>query len=296
MKMQTYLQFQCTHCGNLIPWSLTKADLGLTDTEEPADGKVYPYDKCVCGKGKFIQCINKKTQLITKKTSFVSQSIKDKINNAVYKKLPIVLIHPNPKQPRRFFDKKALHSLAESINSFGLLEDIMVRKATSSESYEIVMGERRWRASLMAGLTEISCKIVSLTDEEVKIISLIENLQRENLTEVEEAFSFKEFTDRGYAVHELGDILGKFTERVAGKLKLLSTQQFIKFQEERINELIKDNENLKAGLVSLQEKRGKKFESKILHSKTELLNFINEGWEFVALIGKKEFLVRREII
>jgi ParB-like chromosome segregation protein Spo0J len=122
----------------------------------------------------------------------------------------------------------------------------------------------------------------------------VENVQRENLTAVEEAFSFKEYIDRGISVNAVGNSLGRLTDRVADKLKLLSTPQYIEFQEERINELTRDNENLRTTLLSLQKRLQKKFESKILSSPQELLTFINQGWEFVARLSSEEFLVRRE--
>jgi ParB/RepB/Spo0J family partition protein len=271
-------------------------DIGISDREEPQDGKIYPYEKCVCGQGQFVQCVDRQSRPAFEEPAHIDRNIKKKIDQARYEKLPLHIIHPNPKQPRRFFDKIALQSLADSIASIGLLEDILVREDSASQGYEIVTGERRWRAAQMAGLPTISCKVVPLMDEEAKILSLVENLQRENLTEVEEAFSFKEFTDRGISVNEVGNALGKLTDRVAGKLKLLSTQQYIKFQEERIQELTRDNDNLKAGMLSLQNRIQKKYESRILQSKDDLLPFINEGWELVAQLLSEEFLVRRELM
>jgi len=223
-------------------------------------------------------------------------TVKNKIDRARYEKLPLHVVHPNPKQPRRFFDKVALQSLADSIATIGLLEDILVREDTSRGGYEIVLGERRWRASQLAGLETISCKVVAITDEETKLLSLVENLQRENLTEVEEAFSFKEYIDRGLSVQEVGNGLGKLSDRVAGKLKLLNTQYYIKFQEARIQELVRDNENLKAGLSALQRRMNHKYVSSILKSQEELLQCINDGWEFVAQLSSGEFLVRKEVI
>lgn len=295
MNIREHILFRCSHCGGRIPWQLTRSDIGISDLEEPQGGKIYPYEKCACGQGKFVQCIDRRSIPAIEEPTHIDRDIKNKIDCARYEKLPLHLIHPNPKQPRKFFDKIALQSLAESIASIGLLEDILVRGNSASGGYEIVMGERRWRAAQIAGLQTISCKIVPLMDEETKILSLVENLQRENLTEVEEAFSFKEFTDGGTSASELGNSLGKLTDRVAGKLKLLSTQQYIKFQEERIQELTRDNDNLKAGILSLQNRIQKKYESRIVQSNDDLLTHINEGWEFVTQLLSEEFLVRREL-
>lgn len=295
MHIRDHILFHCNHCGRPIPWQLTQADIGLADREEPRHGKTYPYEKCVCGQGKFVQCVDRRFQA-QPETACIDSTVKKKVDDAQYEHLPLSIIHPNPRQPRRFFDKVALQSLADSIATIGLLEDILVRKDAKAGGYEIVMGERRWRAALIAGLPAISCKIVELRDEEAKLLSLVENLQRENLTAVEEAFSFKEYIDRGVSVNEVGNSLGKLTDRVAGKLKLLSTQQYIEFQEERIRELTRDKENLQAGLLSLQNRIQKKYDSRILLSRDELLPFINEGWELVTQFSSEEFLVRRELI
>ena len=294
MPIYDHALFHCNHCGSPIPWQLTTADIGLAEQEEPRHGKMYPYEKCVCGQGKFIRCIDGRLKSIPEEPQGIDPTVKKKVDQARYEHLPVSIIYPNPKQPRRFFDKVALQSLADSIATLGLLEDILVRKNADSGGYEIVMGERRWRAAQIAGLKTISCKIVALQDDEAKILSLVENLQRENLTAVEEAFSFKDYIDRGVSVSEVGRSLGKLTDRVAGKLKLLSTQQYIEFQEERIAELIRDKENLQAGLLSLRSRVQKKYESRILPTQDELLRFIDGGWEFVAQLVSEEFLVRRE--
>ena len=296
MPIGDHIFFHCNHCGSPIPWQLTPADIGLADQEEPRHGKTYPYEKCACGQGKFVRCADSRSGLQPETPSYIDSRVKKKVDCARYEHLPVGVIHPNPKQPRRFFDKVALQSLADSIATLGLLEDILVRKNAKSGGYEIVMGERRWRAAQIAGLPTISCKIVELHDEEAKILSLVENLQRENLTAVEEAFSFKEYTDRGISVNEVGNSLGKLTDRVAGKLKLLSTKQYIEFQEERIEELTRDKENLQAGLRALQNRIQKKYESRIILSKEELLPLINAGWELIAQLASDEFLVRRELI
>jgi ParB/RepB/Spo0J family partition protein len=294
MPIGNHISFQCDHCGGRIPWQLNRSDIGLSDREEPRHRKTYPYEKCVCGGGKFVRCVFRHSEPLPDEPAATNTDVKKKVDSARYEHLPLRVIHPNPKQPRRFFDKVALQSLADSLATVGLLEDILVRKDPKAEGFEIVMGERRWRAAQIAGLPVISCKIVELQDDEAKILSLVENVQRENLTAVEEAFSFKEYIDRGISVNAVGNSLGRLTDRVAGKLKLLSTPQYIEFQEERIQELTRDNENLRTTLLSLQKRLQKKFESKILSSPQELLTFINQGWEFVARLSSEEFLVRRE--
>jgi ParB/RepB/Spo0J family partition protein len=300
MEISDQFLFRCTHCGNRIPWRLVKSDVGIAAGDEPEGGKVYPFEKCSCGWGKFIQCENQAHPQGLKKrghrdTTVPDTTVRDKINRAEYRKLPLASVHPNPKQPRKFFDKVALQSLADSIATIGQLEDILVRADAKGDGYEIILGERRWRATQLAALETISTKIVALTDAEAKIISLVENLQREDLTDVEEAFSFKEFVDRGMSAQEVGDSLGKLTDRVADKLRLLSTPHYVQFQEERIRELTKDNEDLKTALRGLQGAGTRKYTSRILKTNAELLEAVNDGWELVAQLGSGEFLVRSDL-
>lgn len=295
MKIAEHYVFRCTNCGKKIPWPLSKTDIGIADWEEPTGGSLYPYEKCWCGWGKFIRCEGLEA-LRGSERPRIEAEIKKKTEQVKYEKLPVKEIHPNPKQPRKFFDKVALQSLANSIANIGLLEDILVRPDKTNGGYEIVLGERRWRAAQIAELETISSKIAQLTDEEARLISLVENLQRENLTEVEEAFSFKSYIDSGMSVEEVGQALGKLDDRVAGKLKTLSTHYYVRFQENRIQELTKDNENLKAELRALQGKHHTQYTTKILASKDELIDSMNDGWEFVAELSDGEFLLRKQLM
>jgi hypothetical protein len=177
MPIGNHILFQCNHCGGHIPWQLNRADIGLSDREEPRHGKTYPYEKCVCGGGKFVRCVDRRSESLPAEAACINNDVKKKVDSARYEHLPLRVIHPNPKQPRRFFDKVALQSLADSLATLGLLEDILVRKDPKAEGFEIVMGERRWRAAQIAGLPVISCKIVELQDDEAKILSLVENLR-----------------------------------------------------------------------------------------------------------------------
>ena len=112
--------------------------------------------------------------------------------------LKISEIEPNRTQPRKGFDEQALSELAESISQHGLLQPLLVRPLTLG-GYQIVAGERRYRASRMAGLTEVPVIIKELTDTETMEIALIENLQREDLSPVEEALGYKALIDEhGY--------------------------------------------------------------------------------------------------
>ena len=108
--------------------------------------------------------------------------------------LKISEIEPNRSQPRKEFDEKALTELAESIKEHGLIQPILVRPIIGG-GYQIVAGERRYRACRMAGLTEVPVTIRELTDEETMELALIENLQRENLNPLEEALGYKSLMD-----------------------------------------------------------------------------------------------------
>ena len=120
---------------------------------------------------------------------------KVKVDNSVddssEKLVKITMVEPNREQPRKNFDEDSLLELAESIKQFGLLQPILVQDRKTY--YEIVAGERRWRAAKMAGLKEVPVIIRDLTEQEIVEISLIENIQRENLNPIEEAMAYKGF-------------------------------------------------------------------------------------------------------
>lgn len=142
--------------------------------------------------------------------------------------LPIGSLIPNPKQPRREFDDEALAGLADSIKSQGVLQPIMVRTVAGSKPprYEIVAGERRWRASKLAGLIEVPVLIRELSDQETLAIALIENLQRENLNPMEEALGISELKEEfGLSQEELSKTLGKSRSAIANILRLLGLSE-----------------------------------------------------------------------
>lgn len=135
--------------------------------------------------------------------------------------LKISEIEPNRTQPRKDFDEQALSELAESISQHGLLQPLLVRPLTLG-GYQIVAGERRYRASRMAGLTEVPVIIKELTDTETMEIALIENLQREDLSPVEEALGYKALIDEhGFSQEEVAKSVGKSRPAVANALRLL---------------------------------------------------------------------------
>ena len=138
--------------------------------------------------------------------------------------LPIEWINSGPWQPRRRFDTASLSELAESIRSKGLVQPILVRpRAGTSNRYELIAGERRWRAAQMAQLHAIPAIIRNLEDEEAYELELIENIQRADLSAVEEAEGYRQLIDSfGYTQEQLSEIIGKSRSHIANLLRLLS--------------------------------------------------------------------------
>lgn len=130
-------------------------------------------------------------------------------------------IVPNPDQPRRTFDEGALQELAASIKSIGLVQPITLRKI-DEDSYEIIAGERRYRASLMAGLTEIPAYIKTVDDDEIMEMALIENIQREDLNSIEIALAYQKLINTlSLTQEQLSERVGKKRATVANYLRLL---------------------------------------------------------------------------
>lgn len=135
-------------------------------------------------------------------------------------------IVPNPYQPRRLFDQEKLDELAESIRKHGVLQPIVVRKA--GERYEIVVGERRYRAARQAGLESIPAVVREYDDRDMMQIALVENLQREDLNPIEEAEGYRRLmSEFGLTQEELGAVLGKSRSAVANTLRLLKLDPFV---------------------------------------------------------------------
>ena len=136
------------------------------------------------------------------------------------KQLPISEIRPNPYQPRRTFNEESLEELASSIKNYGVFQPIIVKK--SIKGYDLVAGERRLRASKLAGLTEIPAIIKEFSEEEMREIALLENLQRENLTAIELAWAYKGIIDSLHIRQEdLAEKIGKSRSHVTNTLGLL---------------------------------------------------------------------------
>lgn len=141
--------------------------------------------------------------------------------------LPVREIEPDKEQPRKDFDEEALAELANSIAEHGLLQPIAVRPAPSASGrYQIIAGERRWRAARMAGLSEVPVIIREVSDEQAMELALIENLQREDLDAVEEAFGYQQLIERcGLTQEQAAQKLGKSRSAVTNSLRLLRLPQ-----------------------------------------------------------------------
>ena len=186
----------------------------------------------------------------------------------------IDLLIPNPYQPRKTFNEKSIKELAESIREYGILNPILVRK--KNNIYEIVAGERRYRAAKSIGLKEIPAIIKDIDDTKMAEIALIENLQRENLTPIEEAKSYQKIINLSKITQaELATLLGKSQSSIANKIRLLFLPDNI--QEALIKKQI--SEHHARSLLSVPPKKQKEYLDKIINEKLtvkELDNLINK--------------------
>jgi ParB family chromosome partitioning protein len=135
-------------------------------------------------------------------------------------RLPVARLRPNPLQPRKDFEPEALQALADSIRQKGVIQPLIVRPA--GEDYEIVAGERRWRAAQLAQVHDVPVVIRDLDDTEVLEIAIIENIQREDLNAIEEAMGLRQLMDRfGHTQERIAEALSKSRSHIANLLRLL---------------------------------------------------------------------------
>lgn len=140
---------------------------------------------------------------------------------AVYREVPIDAVRPNPKQPRQVFDEHAMSELAHSIREFGLMQPIVVRE-TGRGRYELVMGERRWRAAEEAGLRHIPAIVRQTTDDAMLRDALLENIHRVQLNPLEEAAAYQQLLEEFGVTHEeLADRLGRSRPAITNTIRLL---------------------------------------------------------------------------
>lgn len=161
-----------------------------------------------------------------------TEEVVDMNNKELIHNLKIIEVEPNKNQPRRYFDEESIEELADSIKRYGVIQPIIVTK--QNNYYEIVAGERRWRASKKAGLTEIPAIIRDNDERKNKEISLIENVQREDLNVFEKATGIKVLMEEySLTQQQVGEIIGKSRSAVANTIRILNL-------DERVLELAKE--------------------------------------------------------
>ena len=167
---------------------------------------------------------NGKTADREKKVKVVEKVVEKIIEKPAEVKLKINQIEPNRQQPRRKFDEETLQELADSIRQFGILQPLIVQER--EDFYEIIAGERRWRAAKLAGLKELPVIIRKMTDQEIVEISLIENIQRENLNPIEEAAAYRRLlTEFQLKQEEVAERVGKSRTAVTNSMRLLKLDE-----------------------------------------------------------------------
>ena len=184
------------------------------------------------GLGKGLDALIPPSTVGEKQNQFVAEKTADQGNEVMVK---ITRVEPNREQPRKNFDEDALLELSDSIKQFGVIQPIVVQDR--KDHYEIIAGERRWRAAKMAGLKEVPVIIKNYTEQEIVEISLIENIQRENLNPIEEAQAFKRLlTEFNLKQDEVAERVSKSRTAVTNSMRLLKLSENV--QEMVINDML----------------------------------------------------------
>ncbi|MBT9290861.1 ParB/RepB/Spo0J family partition protein [Prosthecodimorpha staleyi] len=146
------------------------------------------------------------------------------------RRVPIEFVRPNPRNPRRSFAEAELADLAVSVREKGIVQPILVRPVKAqANAFEIIAGERRWRAAQKAGLHEVPVIVQDVTDKEALELAIIENVQRADLNAIEEAFGYEQLiAEFGYTQQDLGQVIGKSRSHVANTLRLLKLPESVK--------------------------------------------------------------------
>ena len=152
---------------------------------------------------------------------------------SAYRLLPIYKVEPNPDQPRQDFDEEELQALSESISIHGVIQPLTVREL-SSGYYQIIAGERRWRAARQAGLSEVPAVVIEADDKKAMELALIENLQRQDLNPVEEALGYQTLMDNyGLTQEQAATAVGKSRPAITNALRLLNLPEDVRSMLER---------------------------------------------------------------
>jgi ParB family chromosome partitioning protein len=146
------------------------------------------------------------------------------------RRVPIEFVRPNPRNPRRSFAEAELADLAVSVREKGIVQPILVRPVkTQANAFEMIAGERRWRAAQKAGLHEVPVIVQDVSDKEALELAIIENVQRADLNAIEEAFGYEQLiAEFGYTQQDLGQVIGKSRSHVANTLRLLKLPESVK--------------------------------------------------------------------
>ena len=149
---------------------------------------------------------------------------------AAQKRVPIEFLRPNPRNPRKYFDEEHLQELADSIRERGLIQPIVVRPvARTPDAFEIIAGERRWRAAQRAGVHDVPIHLIEATDQEALELAIVENIQRADLNPLEEAGGYDQLMrEFAYTQADLAKVIGKSRSHVANTLRLLNLPNAIK--------------------------------------------------------------------
>jgi len=144
--------------------------------------------------------------------------------------VPVDHLHPNPDQPRKTFTPEALDQLAQSIRQKGIIQPLIVRASSRADHYEIVAGERRWRAAQLAELHSVPVVVREFSDVEVLEIAIIENIQREDLNPIEEALAYRQLMDRfGHTQEKLAEALSRSRSHIANSMRLLTLPETVQY-------------------------------------------------------------------
>lgn len=219
--------------------------------------------------------IPNKTVKTTEKQANKTQKEKVKVEKSGETIVKITQVEPNSEQPRKDFDEDALLELADSIKQFGVLQPLLVQK--KNDYYEIIAGERRWRAAKLAGLKEVPVLVREYTEQEVVEISLIENIQRENLNPIEEAIAYKRLLKEFHLKQdEIAERVSKSRTAVTNSMRLLKLNS--KVQQMVIDDMISTGHA--RALLALEDEEqqytiaNKIFDEKLSVRETEKLNKI----------------------
>jgi ParB family chromosome partitioning protein len=146
-----------------------------------------------------------------------------------FRRVPVAAIRRNPANPRRHFGDEELQQLAASLRTHGLVQPILVREVAGGEAYEIVAGERRWRAAQLAGLHELPVVVRAVSDREALEIAIIENVQRADLNPIDEAAGYEKLaSEHGHSHAEIAEAIGKSRSHVANTVRLLKLPERVK--------------------------------------------------------------------